>query len=156
MARRKKTSSRGLGDDPLTWIKEVAHPAGASSPHDRAASEALVSGHAASIAQEQSPSATITTTAIDSTEPIVLNAVITIAEAATLKEILLPHISRNGEVCIDGSRVESVDTAALQVLLAFVRTLQGHGANISWTSVSATLLNTAQLLGVAEQIGLRT
>ena len=92
---------------------------------------------------------------IDSNEPIVLDAVITIAEAAALKDQLLPYINRKGEVRVDGSRVASVDTAGMQVLLAFVRTLQNHGAVVHWTGASETLLGIAQLLGVAAHIGLR-
>lgn len=144
MTRRKKTTSRGQGDDPLSWARDVAQPAGASSPPDPEITET-----------QTSPAAT-TAAAFENNGPIVLDPVITIAEAAALKDKLLPHINRKGEVSMDGSRVESVDTAALQVLLAFVRTLQGHGATVSWTGVSAALLNTAQLLGVAGQIGLRT
>ena len=87
--------------------------------------------------------------------PIILDTIITIAEAAALKEQLLPHVNREGEISIDGSRVESVDTAALQVLLAFVRSARAHGAVIRWTGISGALLNTAQLLGVAKLISLQ-
>ena len=92
---------------------------------------------------------------IESNEPIVLDAVITIAEAAALKDQLLPHINRKGEIYMDGSHVQSVDTAGLQVLLAFVRTLRGHDAVVHWSGVSQSLLETAELLGVASHIGLR-
>ena len=144
MTRRKKTSSRGQSDDPLSWVRETAQPAGASSPSGPQVTET-----------KALPAAT-TAAAFENNGPIVLDPVITIAEAAALKDRLLHYSNRKGEVRVDGSRVESVDTASLQVLLAFVRTLQGHGANVSWTGVSAALLNTAQLLGVAGQLGLRT
>lgn len=125
MARRKKTSSSGLGDGPLTWNgDQTAHAAPAVNT-------------------------------IESNKPIVLDAVITIAEAAALKDQLLPHINRKGEIYMDGSHVQSVDTAGLQVLLAFVRTLRGHDAVVHWSGVSQSLLETAELLGVASHIGLR-
>jgi anti-anti-sigma regulatory factor len=142
MARRKKTSSRGLGDDPLKWIKDETAPAAAPEP--RAPSP---EPQAAPLAPAEA--------VVEINSPIILDAVITIAEAAALKDSLLPHINRKGEVCIDGSHVQSVDTAALQVLLAFVRTSQGHGAVVRWTGVSEALLGTAELLGVASHIGLR-
>lgn len=135
MAKRKKTSSRGPGDDSLKGIKDEVVPAAASQPRNTLSTPAVIT--------------------IESSEPIVLDAIITIAEAAALKDQLLPHINRKGEVCVDGSRVQSVDTAALQVLLAFVRALQGHGAVVHWTGVSEALLGTAELLGVASHIGLR-
>jgi len=156
MTRRKKTSSRGLGDDPLKWIKDEAARA-ADAPGDPEPEVSMVSeaGRAEDGASTQATPSTPAMTAIESGEPIVLDAVITIAETAALKDQLLPHINRKGEVSVDGTRVESVDTAALQVLLAFVRTLQNHGAVVRWTGVSEALLGTAQLLGVAKHIGLR-
>ena len=142
MARRKKTSSRGLGDDPLKWIKEEA--ASAAAPQPPVPSP-----------QPQAAPSTPAVITIENNEPIVLDAVITIAEAAALKDQLLPYINRKGEVHVDGSRVASVDTAGMQVLLAFVRTLQNHGAVVHWTGASEALLGIAQLLGVAAHIGLR-
>ncbi|HTT07903.1 MAG TPA: STAS domain-containing protein [Gammaproteobacteria bacterium] len=88
--------------------------------------------------------------------PITLEPVITISEAAALKDQLLPHIGRSGEIIIDGSRVESVDTAALQVLLAFVRSARAQGAIIRWSGISSALQNAAQLLGIARLISLQT
>jgi anti-anti-sigma regulatory factor len=90
----------------------------------------------------------------DST-PIILDAIITIAEAAALKDHLLAYVNQRGEINIDGSRVESVDTAGLQVLLAFVRTIRAQGTVIRWTGISGALLNTAQLMGVAKLINLQ-
>ncbi|GEM_PF-3422545 len=88
--------------------------------------------------------------------PIVLEPVITIAEAAALKSRLLPYVGHGGEIVMDGSRVESVDSAALQVLLAFVRSARAHGAVIHWSGISETLLNTAQLLGLARLLSLQS
>lgn len=140
MAKRKKTTARGLGDDPLKWIKEdTAATATSELP-------------APSPQPQVAPSAPVLP-AIESSEPIVLDAVLTIAEAAALKDRLLPHLNRKGEICVDASRIAAVDTAGLQVLLAFVRTVQGHGAVVQWSGVSDALLNTALLLGVAGQIG---
>lgn len=158
MARRKKTSTRGLGDDPLKWIKDEATPVTETSATPApAVASPTESGRAENIVETLAaqPVAPATNT-VASNEPIVLDAVITIAEAAALKDQLLPHINRTGEVCVDGSRVASVDTAGLQVLLAFVRTLQGHGTVVHWTGTSEALLNTAQLLGVSKQISLQT
>jgi len=138
MTKRKKTTSEGPGDDPMNRTKEEPLRAAAESPGTASTPEVpdAPAGH-------------------EDSEPIVLNAIITIAEAAALKDQLLAHINRKGEVTIDGAHVESVDTAGLQVLLAFVRTLQGHGAVIRWTGISSALLNTARLLGLEQQIGLQ-
>ncbi|MGH8119801.1 MAG: STAS domain-containing protein [Gammaproteobacteria bacterium] len=129
MARRKITPATAAGEDSPARKQEEPAPAAAVTP------------------------AAIATTG--TSDPIVLEAVITIAEAAALKDQLAAHINRKGEVVLDGTRVASVDTAGLQVLLAFVRALQGQGAVVRWNGVSPALVNTAQLLGLEEQIGLR-
>ena len=141
MARREKASSTDAADSDRTAGKGQAAPAAGEQSPSPAPPPAL-SGSARGTSEGM--------------EPIVLEAVITIAEAATLKDQLLPHINRKGDVYMDGSGVQSVDTAGLQVLLAFVRTLQGHGAVVHWTGVSESLLGMAELLGVASHIGLRT
>jgi anti-anti-sigma regulatory factor len=142
MARRKKTSSSDLDDDLLQSSRGQAAPANAPQPPTPDP-------------RSQTTLSTPAVGTIENTEPIVLDAVITIAEAAALKDQLLPHINRKGEIYVDGSRVQSVDTAGLQVLLAFVRTLRGHDAVVHWTGVSDSLQETAELLGVASLIGLR-
>lgn len=164
MARKKKKkSSRAMGDDPLSWLREggngdVAH--GKPADRGRQIGERQAGVNTETAAQPERVLTTAETSADRGAGtaggvPIVLDAIITIAEAPALKERLLPHVHRQGEISIDGSRVESIDTAALQVLLAFVRSVHAQGAVIRWTGISAVLLNTAQLLGVARLIGLQ-
>lgn len=55
---------------------------------------------------------------------------------------------------LDGGAVERVDTAALQLLLAFRRDAQMRGQQASWAAVSAALREAANLLGLAQTLAL--
>ena len=55
---------------------------------------------------------------------------------------------------IDASRVTTVDTAGVQLLLAAGRTAAAHGRALRWVGASSTLLDAATKLGVAGILGL--
>lgn len=59
-----------------------------------------------------------------------------------------------GRVQIDGGTAERVDTAAVQLLAAFVRDLRADGRNVEWTACSPALLRAARMLGLAAALGL--
>lgn len=53
-----------------------------------------------------------------------------------------------------GSAVEVIDTAALQLLLAFVREVKHHDHCVDWKSPSETLYRAARLSGLQDELGL--
>ncbi|MBA2077221.1 STAS domain-containing protein [Rhodanobacter sp. PCA2] len=55
-----------------------------------------------------------------------------------------------GAVELDGSQVERVDTAALQLLVLLCRELDRRGGTLAWRGSSAALDEAAGLLGVAK------
>jgi len=55
---------------------------------------------------------------------------------------------------IDASRVVSVDTAGLQLLLAAGRTAAAHGRALRWAGASSSLVEAATRLGVAGILGI--
>ena len=55
---------------------------------------------------------------------------------------------------IDASRVTSVDTAGLQLLIAAGRTAATHGRALRWEGASSTLIEAATTLGIAGVLGL--
>lgn len=59
-----------------------------------------------------------------------------------------------GDVMVDGSAVERVDTAGLQLLLAFVNDHEQKGRRVAWTDSSAELRRAAARLGLAESLRL--
>ena len=70
------------------------------------------------------------------------------AQAALQAELVaaLP----GGAVVLDGSQVERVDTAALQLLVLLRRALDGRGGTLAWQGSSAALNDAAGLLGLAK------
>ncbi|HKR77032.1 MAG TPA: STAS domain-containing protein [Rhodanobacter sp.] len=70
------------------------------------------------------------------------------AQAALQAELVaaLP----GGAVVLDGSRVERVDTAALQLLVLLRRELDGRGGTLAWQGSSEALNDAAGLLGLAK------
>jgi anti-anti-sigma regulatory factor len=50
--------------------------------------------------------------------------------------------------------VERIDTAGLQMLIAFAKTHAARGKTLQWTAVSPELLRSSLLLGVAEPLHL--
>ncbi len=55
---------------------------------------------------------------------------------------------------IDASRVATVDTAGLQLLIAAGRTAAAHGRALRWVGASSALVDAACRLGVAGVLGL--
>ncbi len=82
-----------------------------------------------------------------------LGPALTISTAEALRAELLALVEGGGDVSIDGSAVESVDTAGMQVLVAFRRALQDGNRKLIWSGCSAALMDISGLLGLQAQIG---
>jgi anti-anti-sigma regulatory factor len=85
---------------------------------------------------------------------IELDARMTIAQAADLHRLLLSRLAAGEPVVIDGTRVEEIDTAVLQLLTSLWRTAQDRGIACTWHGASEALRYTANLIGVAGAVGL--
>ena len=57
---------------------------------------------------------------------------------------------------IDVSRVERIDAAALQLLAAFVASLEGQRRGAEFVGESATFFQAAKLLGMADTLALHS
>lgn len=57
-------------------------------------------------------------------------------------------------VLLDGRRVEKVDTAGIQALLAGRQALARAGKTVQWAGCSPQLKAAAELLGLAQALGL--
>ncbi|GAB3789649.1 STAS domain-containing protein [Dyella agri] len=79
---------------------------------------------------------------------VVLPADCRMAAQAALHAELLAALP-GGSVALDGSQVERVDTAALQLLLLLRRELDKHGSTLAWRGASEALNDAAGLLGLA-------
>jgi anti-anti-sigma regulatory factor len=85
-------------------------------------------------------------------ECIQLDARMTIVQAAGLHATLLARLAHGGPVEVDGTRVEEIDTAILQLLTSLWRTGRERGFACSWTGASDALRRMAGLVGVAEML----
>jgi len=147
MAGRKKKTTSVLGDDPLSWLEKndaqderqvqnnIQHVSSADIDHDVSVS--------ASNKDKSNKSVNIT-----------LDTVITLTEVSQLRDSLLGHTGAS-EIHIDVSKVEHIDTAGLQLLLAFSKAIQQQGGKLSWTGWSEAYSGTAELLGLAMEAGLK-
>jgi anti-anti-sigma regulatory factor len=75
-----------------------------------------------------------------------------IGHAADLHRNLCATLADGRSVELDGSRVEAIDTAILQLLVSFWRDREDRGVGCAWHGVSAALRRTANLLGLAESL----
>jgi anti-anti-sigma regulatory factor len=79
---------------------------------------------------------------------------ITIAEAGALKSRLQGLLDVAGPVSVDASATRRVDTACLQLLLAFVRDRQLAGKPVTWAATAPEFTATARTLGLAAALGI--
>ena len=82
------------------------------------------------------------------TTHVVLEAALGIADARALHEKLGTVLASATSVVLDGSRVERLDAAAMQLLAGFFRSARNRGLAISWQSPSPGIQQAAQLLGL--------
>lgn len=85
-------------------------------------------------------------------DPIELDARVTIVQAAVLHRSLLTRLASGQPLVVDGTRVEEIDTAILQLLASLWRTTRERGIACTWRGVSDPLRRTASLVGVADML----
>ncbi len=86
--------------------------------------------------------------------PLVLQAECTLGNGVELKSALCALLAHEGPVTLDAAAVERIDTAALQLLAAFVRDRRLAGAALQWRAVSPALHSAARLLGMDTMLAL--
>jgi len=79
---------------------------------------------------------------------IVLGVSCTIHEARALREQLLAQAAHPGPYEIDGSGVQQVDTAGVQLVVAFALDCLEKGVAYSWKGRSTALEEAIRVLGV--------
>jgi phospholipid transport system transporter-binding protein len=81
-----------------------------------------------------------------------LPVVCTVRESAMLRADLLSLLSAD-EVTLDVGAVERIDTAALQIVFAFVRDRRIAGAAVNWSGDSEGFSEAARLVGLDSMLG---
>lgn len=93
------------------------------------------------------------TEAVAANSPLRL-ASTTIRNATALQTELADRLDDSGPVLIDGGGVERVDTATLQLLVAFIRDVRADGRSVDWKECSAALRRAASALGLESALAL--
>ena len=61
-------------------------------------------------------------------------------------------LASGDSLALDGSAVRSIDGAAMQLLLAMLRTARKEGIPCRWQEVAPPLVDAAALLGVSDEL----
>ncbi len=85
---------------------------------------------------------------------IELEEIIDISRAASLQRKLKSQMKPGKAHSINGSKVEHVDTAGVQLLYAFIQTIQQGGGEVHWRGYSEKLSAAIKQLGLTQQMGL--
>jgi ABC-type transporter Mla MlaB component len=72
-----------------------------------------------------------------------------VKDAAALKQTLCKVAHESATVTVDVAALERIDTAAMQLLCAFVRDRATRDQNVGWSGTSQALDEAARLLGVS-------
>jgi len=80
---------------------------------------------------------------------VVLGTSCTIQEAGAVRAHLMAQAALPGPYEIDGASVEMIDTAGVQLIVAFALDCLEKGVAYKWTGRSATLEKAIELLGVS-------
>jgi len=94
------------------------------------------------------PAATAVPTAKVRTGRVVLGTSCTIQEAGAVRAHLMAQAELPGPYEIDGGSVETIDTAGVQLIVAFALDCLEKGVPYRWAGRSATLAAAIKLLGV--------
>ena len=79
---------------------------------------------------------------------VTLEAVFGVTDARSLYDKLGAALAGTAPIVVDGTRVERVDAAAMQILAIFCRTARERGLALEWRKPSAGLQQAAQILGL--------
>lgn len=87
---------------------------------------------------------------------LILNEVLDIAHVQECKQQLLPWMSQEAPIVIDGSAVARVDAAGVQLLASLFITAQYNGQQIHFEQLSDVLAEGLALLGMADLMQLKS
>ena len=80
--------------------------------------------------------------------------VLDVSGSGELKKQLEKIFRRKTPFELDGSAIERIDTAALQVLVAFSRESRNRDIELTWANASDPLRNASTLLGLTQELGI--
>jgi anti-anti-sigma regulatory factor len=72
----------------------------------------------------------------------------TLRDGIDMQFLLLAADCSSQQVVVDGSQVERIDTAGVQLLVAFAKGLETAGKSLQWSGTSDLLVRSCRTLGV--------
>jgi anti-anti-sigma regulatory factor len=85
---------------------------------------------------------------------LTLEAGCTLRDSIDMQFLLLATDCGSGKVIVDGAQVEHVDTAGLQLLVAFAQAQEKAGRTLQWSGASEQLLRSSRRLGLDGVLGI--
>lgn len=92
--------------------------------------------------------------AMKKTSKIKLEGVLSIKNIQELKTKLDEGLVQQKDIVFDASKLERVDTAALQLIAAFSKKMHENGLSLSWSKPGKDIIEIAQLLDMKEAVSL--
>lgn len=77
-----------------------------------------------------------------------------ISQAADLRDRLLALLEKRDPVVLNASAVQHIDTAAMQILAAFMCQARTDKIKVTWKQPSDSMCDSARLLGLSELLDL--
>jgi anti-sigma B factor antagonist len=84
---------------------------------------------------------------------IILDGDMTIYDAKNIKEQIVPLIEKSGDIEIDLSLVNDIDSSGLQILMLIKRELTRRGDNLRLFAHSKSVINVFELCDLANYFG---
>ncbi|MFK7977125.1 MAG: lipid asymmetry maintenance protein MlaB [Halioglobus sp.] len=84
---------------------------------------------------------------------LTLDEEIGVAQVPELRDRLLELAAMQSDVAIDAKAVSSVETSTLQLLLAFVRSVELGGNHVTWEPPSDVFSRQVGLCGLGDELG---
>ncbi len=86
--------------------------------------------------------------------PLALDETLGLETIESLQAALTKHLSSRSAIELDAAAVETIDTAAIQLLAAFAGKVEDSGQTIRWLNTPEVVRTSARLLGLERQLGL--
>ena len=80
---------------------------------------------------------------------LVLPASLVVGQLASFKALLVDGLRVDGPAWLDGAAVTEVDTAGVQLLVAFVRDARAAGREVVWVQPAPAVTALARTLGLS-------
>ncbi len=90
------------------------------------------------------------------TAAISLGRALTIKTVAEIKQCIDENLALNGDIRLDSTELQKIDTAGLQLLFSLQKSLNDDGQNLTWANKNSAIESAASLIGLPDLFGKTT